>query len=836
MRQFIKNIRKRDGFGENRTFPTVLFSFMLLLCMLCIGGGVTAYAAVQAGAKTPVTMEVTYGFGDTAKGDRYLPVRVTLENKEATDFSGTVEILTTESNMEVYRYDYPVSVEALDTAQEVFYIPLGVKSDQLFVTLLGENGSQVIKKRLKLNIGGDVSEVFIGALSRTPEGISYLNEVGVRYGSIKTRLVSLNKDTVPEDPKGFDQLDLIIVNDYDMNELSEKQRKAMMRWVEDGGTLLFGGGVGYRENMGAFASDFLEPPFETTALRQVNLGAEFSKTAPQDAVLELVCADTSLKDGSTLLVGDGFSVLSSVHKKKGNIAATAFDLRDIGEFCMNHPGFIEKLLTLIFNEAGIEELSQPDSYGFSSLYFSTQGLINTGNVDRLPNVFLYTFTIVLYILLIGPGLYLYLKKKSRQSFYMVGVAVCSLLFTAIIYIMGESTRFREPFFTYATILDASETGTEEKTFINVRSPYNKPYTVALNPEYEVRPITKSYYYDYYSRSLPKFTGEEGYKTAIVREEDRTELRIRDTVAFTPKMFTMSRDVKNAAASGIGGSVEFFDGKISGTVVNHFDYRLENAALLLYGKAVLLGDMEPGQEVRLDGKEALNYPLNYTYAFAQTVTGADQYDKADISDKKYTLAQERTRLLSFFIDSNMRNYTPQARFIAFSPDRNGREFLMAGDYTADGITLVSSLVNMVREKDGLIYRSALEQEPHVISGNYQAKYNSVYAGEPSGSVVIEYSLGSDLKVEKLTFEPLSSAFQGNPKYPYLSAFQGKMYFYNYNTGHNDLMYAAKTSYTSQELHPYLSPSNTIMIQYVNEVTNENSYDKLLPMIYVTGREK
>ena len=66
--------------------------------------------------------------------------------------------------------------------------------------------------------------------------------------------------------------------------------------------------------------------------------------------------------------------------------------------------------------------------------------------------------------------------------------------------------------------------------------------------------------------------------------------------------------------------------------------------------MLLGRLEPGQTVSLDGKESCDYPVSYSYAAAQMVTGADQYEKAEIEDSDYLKAQERTRLLSFYLDS------------------------------------------------------------------------------------------------------------------------------------------------------------------------------------------
>lgn len=834
MNGFLNHRIKRDGSGRH-ALPAVLFILTAFTALLLTAVPGTVSAAMnQTAQEASVTMEVSWGFGDTARGDRYIPVRILLENQQETPFTGTFEILTTASSREAYSYEYPVTVDAAQSLQETCYIPLGVRGDQLFVTLRDKSGAQIVKKRLKLNISSTVSESLVGVLSDSPAKLSYLDQVGIKFGTIKSKTVNLQDNMIPNDARGLDQLDLIVVSDYDYDRLTESQQNCIMRWVEDGGTILFGGGAAFRQNLGRLAPELLEYTNQTPALKPVNLGAEYSQKSPRDSIRELLCADTSLKKGSVLMAGDEYPLLSFVHRKKGRIITAAFSLQDISEFADEHPSFREKLLIQVMGEQKIEELAQMDYYGFSNLYFSAQGLINTGNVDRLPNVIIYTIIIVVYIILIGPGLYLYLKKKSLQRYYIGGVAFSALVFTAVIYIVGAKTRFKEPFFTYATILDASESGAEEQTFVNVRSPFNKPYSVELSPDYVVRPITKSYYYD--SFSATEFTGNESYKAALINNAESTQIKIRDTAAFVPKMFLMNKDIGEGASMGIGGTVQFFDGKISGRVVNNFDYRLESAVLILYGRAVMLGDMEPGQEVVLDGKELLNYPLNYTYAFAQAVTGADQYEKADISDEAYMLAQERNRLFTFYLDENMSEYTPQARFAAFSPNRNEKEFLQDKSYITEGMTLVTSSLDVKAEQGGLVYRSALEQVPHVISGNYQARYHSMYTGEPSEPAVIEFSLGSDIEVQILTFEHLSSAFLDNPKYPYLTAFQGKIYFYNYDTGQNDLMEADKNSFEAWELEPYLSPSNTITIKFVNEGTSEYGWDRLLPLIYATGREK
>ncbi len=822
MRQFVKRGKQFICF--------LIFVFCLMCAVLCMQE--RAEAASPAGQSGALEMNVSYGFNDTAKGDRYVKVTVLLNHQDDTDFSGTFKILTTESSLEVYRYEYPLVLKGQGKTEKVCYIPLGVKTDQMYVSVCEESGRELIRKRLKLSISRDVSECFVGVFSDEPESLAYLDGVGMHYGSVKTTMISLDQGNAPEDVLGYDQLDLVVISDYDLNQLSQVQQDALYLWVDRGGTLLLGGGRRYREAMGFFAGEILEPPYTEPQKTEVNMGMEYAQNAPQDSVLPLVCADINLKNGRTLIPGEGFPLLSFTRLKRGRIVAAAFSLGEIGDFCENRPAFLEKFLTKTLGETKINELSQMEYYGFSSLYFAIQGLVNTGDAGRLPNVALYTVVIIIYLLLIGPALYFCLKKRKIHCYYMAAVAACAVLFTGIIYVMGIGTRFRAPFVTYATILDTTGEQVEEETYVNIRSPYNKPYTVKLRPEYTVRPVTKSYFYE--SVTAPRFTGEENYKTSIGMLPDRTEIRVRDTVAFTPKLFTLSRQLERNGQMEIGGEMRMFGGTISGTVVNHFEEPLEDAALILYGKAILLGDIAPGQEVSLSEYPVFNYPLSHTYALAQMITGADQYEKTDVSDEEYMVSQERSRLLSFYMDANLNTYFSGARLVAFASTGKEGAFMAEDGHDTEGLRMITSELPLDQEKNGLVCRQALEQEPNVISGNYYAEYNTMYTGEPAEPVTVEYSLGSDLKIRRLCFETVSPEFF-DPEYPYLVPFSGEMYFYNYDTGRNDRV-ELKESFTAIELEPYLSPSNTLTVKYVSESNGEYGWESCLPMIYAVGEEK
>ena len=66
---------------------------------------------------------------------------------------------------------------------------------------------------------------------------------------------------------------------------------------------------------------------------------------------------------------------------------------------------------------------------------------------------LYVTLAVAYVALAGPGLYFFWKQRGMRQYYQLSVGILSLCCTGMVLLMGMSTRFTGPFFTYATIKD-----------------------------------------------------------------------------------------------------------------------------------------------------------------------------------------------------------------------------------------------------------------------------------------------------------------------------------------------------------------------------------------------
>lgn len=778
----------------------------------------------------PVSLIVSYGYENSAKGGRCIPVNVTIRNQRNVEEEVILRIKSVESDGSIYCYDYDVALEPLEEQSERYHIPVGTDASQLFLELNGREGEVLASRLLDLNVSRDVPELFIGVLSDDLDGLDYLNGIGINYSALRTRTFSLDPEEFPEEEVGLDLLDVLVVNNFKLRDLSEEQTSAIMDWVHGGGVLLLGTGERVGDTLGRFAPELLDDSYGTPALRPVNLSEDFVLNQPGDGMMELTCVDIPLHGGNVILSSGGFPLLTAASKEQGLIGVAGFDMTEIRSFCQNNPSYVDYFFSSLLGESRINRLADVIYSGNSEKFWSVQSLINTGNVEKLPNLPLYAVVVTVYLAVLGPGMYLFLKKRDQQIWYRRGVVVLSLVFAIIVYWMGAATRFRSTFYTYATIQDVTEDYVTDTTYVNIRNPYNRSYRVELNPSYSVLPITRSYQQNSGSRTV--LTGQEPNQVVIERGKDRLAIRGTNISAFSPRYFQMERKSENTNRIGITGEVDYFEGNLSGSITNCFPFPLENVTFLLYGNMVLLGRLEPGESCRLEDLELLRFPLNNSYVVAEQIIGEELLGRADIGDTAYLQALERCNILTFYLNNYMSTYNADARVIAFSTEKEESLFLQEIKPETYGHMMLTSQVPVNTSHDRMLYRSVLIKTPKVINGNYFPDSNSMNGMEP---LTLEYQMGTEIDVESLTFEPVSDEFLGQGSGSYIEAFSGSVYFYNHRSGNFDLIEMdGKTMYREQ-LQPYLSPGNTLTVRYVYD--GPGSYHAVqLPMPMAAGRER
>lgn len=774
-----------------------------------------------------ILLDAVYGYQNMAKSGRFLPIQVNLENREEGSFSGTLCVLTMESDYTIYRYEYPIELEEGEKQERDLSISLGGQIDQMYLKVLDEEGQEIASKRLKLDVEEGTAQLFIGVLSDSMDRLGYLNNVGVSYSTLRTRTIELAPQLIPADGLGLDQLDVLLISDFDTSCLSSEQAGAILDWVGRGGVLLLGTGAYGKEVMNAFADEILESPLPDAEEREINMGVEFAKDSPASATIPLTCTDVYLNGAKEILSSDEVTVLSAAQVGSGLIAAAVYDFGDIEAFCRENIGYVDRMFTALLGENRIQSIVRLSDGTASEQFWSVQNLINTGDVERLPDVGLYTIVAAAYVILVGPGLYFFLKHRGLGRHYYTGVLILALTGTGFMVVMSASTRFSGPFFTYASIIDVEQGGESEMTLINMRAPSKRPYRVWLNPEYRVYPITRSAYYD---QAKPEFNGEEEPSISLRFDQDATRISARKTGAFESKYFMMERSGEDKG-EGFQGDIRFFDGEISGTITSSYSEPLENAALLLYNQMVLIGRIEPGETVDLSGREVIYGAEGYGYVMAEQVTGASK-TAANGEKEADVQAIQRTNLLAFYMGQPLDTYRQGARIVGFVQSGGRKDFLKEPAETY-GTTLVTAPLEVDYTRDSYVYDSVLPRDPEVISGEYFASTNTMYSVTP---LILEYYLGNDTEVVQVQFRSQSEQILDSLRYNYTVPFTGDVYFYNYNTGNYDRMDSAAGTYSREDLDPYLSPGNTLTVRYLYDQAEDYMGNIILPIVTVIGRSE
>lgn len=778
----------------------------------------------------PVAMEASYGYDNMAKGGRYLPVYVTLKNQRKEVFNGSLMVKSRESDLDIYEYEYPVALEGEEAVQINLNIPLGLRSDQMYVKLYDSQRDQILQKRLKINIRQDTPELLIGTLSDSQDKLEYLDDVGIRSSTLRTRTCAMVAGSIPQQAAGLDQLDVLLITNYDTRRLNAAQADTIREWVSRGGILLLGTGAAGQEAVEAFLENELEGELSEPKERTVNMGDEFALYGAADVRIPLMTTEVKVKGGTLVLSGDGFPVITSLVRGKGIIAVAAYDFCDIGSFCEEH-GYVDKMFTRLLGDERIQELAEYLYDGGNSLYWKAQNMLNFGSAGRLPKISLYAVVIFSYILLAGPGLYFFLKQRGLRRHYGSFVILLSFCCSGMLYLMGSRTRFEGPFFQYASVREYSQDAIVSSTYMNMRTPYNKPYWVDLDSAYDIRPLVRPAGQDYARRT--QFTGEEKANVNVRYGTEGPRLSMEDVEVFSPNYFRLEKREENQEHLELTGVVSCFGGKLTGSITNGLGIDLEQGAVLCANHIVLLDSIRAGETVVLDQLPTLSYPVASSFAVADWVAGGYRFEKADLSSKAYMDSLKRSNLLDFYLDNFLSGYQHGARVVAFAADKEQDGFLSDTGYESDGLTMYTALVDTDYQKGNQVYRTLAEFQAEAVNGIYSAKNNTMDGLSP---LTLEYSLGQELKIEKLSLVSVSEEFSGNPRYSGLAVFDGDIYFYNYETENFDKMDRGQKEFIGWQLEPYLSSENQITIKYAYDTPQDYTLALSLPVLAVTGSKR
>lgn len=760
--------------------------------------------------------------GSTIRSGRFSPVHLVLENS-GEDFEGIFRLyLSAQDVNESNRTVVDQKVQIAEGQTKEYTMLFSYTNSTLQTALCDSKGKMLegnnLDKQLAMvteignnkNMIGYRETTLYGCISEDNTSLSYIS------GKNEQPVEAVQDWMLTDDARTLDLFDILVINQFDTTQFSEKQIAAINEWVHMGGTLILGTGAQPEKTLKAFSGTLLQGTIGNTRKISTSYG------------VDLNVSDLQIENMRPILSQDDTMLVGKMDYGKGCVLVSAFDLATVENKLQ------ERLQSLFYLNMSMDRKTQLmnggslaqdiDYISYDSMYgeLSLKSGLQATEVNGLPNVVLYAVLLLFYAVFIGPILYSILRKRGKREWLWRLIPVSAVVCSVLIYLIGTGTRVKHPYINYLSQIDLSnkEFSTME-THMMLTSPNNDPFDLEI-PEKNVIPYRLGEEY-YYSNNQ---SSHLDYKSRMEYQDQETILHMENLSAFDSMPFQQQQEVQTQ------GRIEFTDmslsrDALSGIVTNQSDYDLEQCVILCNGDLLSLGDLRRGESIsldQLDVSEAWIQDLGMDGTAAAHVTDYDinRYHNNDVQGLR------RTVMLNRYM--NTVGNTGGYFFYGFLAPDQSTAYTEQYDMDLYGETAVvqqldhDDLGEMTADFMGILDFFALDTPMELQRGSslsakeYTVHYSFEAVGVPD-LLQLSYQRSENVEfdlLEELRLYPADTPdVNGMP-------FLGKVYAVNCQTGERELIFTAGQEAVVTDLTKYIDKNGQMELVYQIEGLDETQY--------------
>lgn len=573
----------------------MLLVFGILVCTLCMGRtGMVVSAEEQADMQTFIID------AQMLPSDQFAyEIQLKVEN-QGRDWEGTVRLMMMEGDYVAYggfnscAYDTELTLPQGSTKQFTVRVPkdgMDRTDGVVQVSLLDKNEGKVAQKEFGQLFQTEVDAINMGILSDEYTSLTYLDMGGSefyynsRYFPIK--LEELNQDNLED---SLDTLNFLVIDSYNTDALSDKALESIRQWMDNGGVLILGTGSSAVEVLAGFDNLEIKCP------RVDNPGTGTYAFSDYVDVSQLHIAE--LVDASGIYE-EGYDIFGLTRScGNGAVEILPCSLAEVAQ--TNAAGdyeqqksFVENMLwyVSIFSSPGYVSKNSNNYESMSSLQRICSLLGNGSNRLQFGGLKLI---VILYVVFVGPVLYLVLRFAKKREFYWIAVPVTTLVGILLVYWAGRGFEVVSTNVYSVTIENLSDGG-YARTYLRCYDAGHKEWNLRLAEGYEyVGPLVDGYYGG----------NNENYFYHIRKEGDRLFFGIDPSTGFEDSYF-QAGIVREPEAGSIYSDL-WVNGQqsISGTVVNETKRDFRYFAVSTGNHLFVYKSLPAGAEVKLEEAEVV----------------------------------------------------------------------------------------------------------------------------------------------------------------------------------------------------------------------------------------
>lgn len=546
----MKNKKKTDG-----RFCAA-FILGMLFCVLVLGRTGLAAGETHQGEEQMFDIEAYLLSSD----DNTYDIQLTLRNQGA-DWEGIVRVQT-ERDYDYLScaYDTVIALPQGSTKQFVVRIPHNSIEDRdgtIKVSLLNHNksGSVAAEKSFKRLLLDEADALSIGILSDSYRSLTYLDLGGetIYYGGIEypIRLMQLDQDNLAG---SLDFLKYIVIDNYNTNILTDEAIENIRQWVNDGGMLIVGTGEYAEDTLGGL--DFLD--VKCDKVHEPGNGIYGGEGLGQLALAEL-------EDTTGRYHTEQESMIMASSWGDGAVELVPYALSDLGRTDLIVENWENYVWELLQNANNYVSILYDYKYGTGyTTDYVIRGIFRSFGNGSL-NFSVLKWLVVLYVVFVGPVLYLILRAIKKRDWYWGAVPVTVIVGILLVYFSGRGFEVVNTRVYSVTVEKLSGQGTGNSsgdagvTYLHCYDAGYEEWGLQLADRYDYAgPVFGSYYYDNTS---------DQYHYRVCREGDRVLLGMNPGRGFEDGYFeawTSRKMETGSISSNLSVSAKW---GITGTVTN-----------------------------------------------------------------------------------------------------------------------------------------------------------------------------------------------------------------------------------------------------------------------------
>lgn len=730
-----------------------------------------------------IRMQLLYGINNQAKSATYLPLEVNFDNRDNEDFEGYIVVSVYESNTSIYKYKQSISISKKSSITKNMNISVSPRNNTIIATLYDINDERQNEERINIDLETLSNRLLIGVISKSPSRLLYLDDIQLKSGSIRTKVVNIENQDVERNRNILSQLDCLFISDINNTEISDAMNFAIENFIKDGKVVFLGTGRNGTLSFPKALQKYLYgPTIDMPIIYDFN---RYIDENSNDNIITLPSTKYEFVDNTPIYtVGDN-NYISNLSIGSGIVCNCMFSFNDIDEYMVKNNKFIVKLIENTFGENRLSRINFSSNMISSDDYYGIKSLVDVVDNENLPNIFTYMLFLSIYIIVITIVLYAVLRGINKIKIYPICVLCLAIVFSVILYFILSKTRRSGTFLTYMSIIEMDGDDTTETAFLNFRTIDEKSFSFNTSNNNSIYPMLEN-------TNDPILVDSDAFydrkETLLEIENNVMYVSVDNADNFDPSIYMYQSRNVDTSAFNIDVSINIFDGKVDGRVTNKMDSDIKDASIIAYGKVIYIGDISKKSSVTLKNANVFNAPISNNNMISELMC-----------------YYPRTKLARYYLDNNIHQYYDGAKFVGFIDDRSAIDYNSLDVKKESGETMLVKNVSYKRSGNKKYDVSSLKHSVSNIYGQYDIITNTI---DGNSEVINDYTFDQNLDIEKIYFEELTDYDVG--KIDYNVAFYGNIYIYNFNTDQYEQVFG---DVIENNVHDYIRPGNGIVCRFV-----------------------